>query len=143
MPSTYAFSLTQNSYMHLRLPIIMGVIMPLTISCFIVPIVEEHHNNLIIMQRLAGVSVFIVWVVSVFWDMLTFLAFSIVYAIIIYIAIIKDYHYSEKASNIYEFILIIIVFFSNIIYCCSVIRTTQCSCNGNACFPIFVLILFS
>lgn len=100
MPPSVLFTLSQNNDMHLRLPITIGVIIPLTMSCFIVPIVEEHHNNLVIMQRLAGVSVFIVWIVSVFWDMLTFLAFSVVYGFIIFITMIHDYSFGEKICKI-------------------------------------------
>lgn len=96
MLPTMALSLQQNNYIDLRLPMVVGVIMPLIMSPFIVPIVEEYNNNLNVIQRLAGVGSGIMWTVSIFWDMLTFVTLSVIYVLLLIMVMLREYNFTEK-----------------------------------------------
>lgn len=96
MPPPLAFVLKENEFRHLRLPIVFGIIIPLTMSCFVIPLIEEYHYNLLLLQQMAGVNVYILWIVSIVWDMLTFLAFSIVYILVVTITTNQPFSFMEK-----------------------------------------------
>lgn len=97
---TMAYNLKQNLFVHLRLPIIFGIIVPVLLSCFVVPVFEEYHYNLLVLQRMAGVNLYVLWSVSLIWDVLTFCAFSIIYVIAVMFLTIQNFNFNEKACKL-------------------------------------------
>uniref|UniRef100_A0A1A9UE59 ABC transporter domain-containing protein n=1 Tax=Glossina austeni TaxID=7395 RepID=A0A1A9UE59_GLOAU len=61
-------NLLDNQIFHLHLAIIMGIIMPITMSCFLIFLVEERRNYLLTLQLIAGIELHIYWMVGMAWD---------------------------------------------------------------------------
>ncbi|XP_061396881.1 phospholipid-transporting ATPase ABCA3-like [Musca vetustissima] len=91
IPLHININLIDNQVSHLRLALTMGVIMPITMSCFIVGLVEERTNHLLTLQRIAGVKLSIYWLIGILWDFGTFFAFSIIYFLVMLVSTIEGF----------------------------------------------------
>ncbi|XP_054087547.1 phospholipid-transporting ATPase ABCA3 isoform X2 [Zeugodacus cucurbitae] len=81
---------------HLLLPMVLGIAIPISIACFIIPLVEERKCHLLTLQKIAGVSTTRYWCVNFLWDFITFFSYSIVYTIILALSPIEGYSFSHK-----------------------------------------------
>uniref|UniRef100_A0A1A9WM94 ABC-2 type transporter transmembrane domain-containing protein n=1 Tax=Glossina brevipalpis TaxID=37001 RepID=A0A1A9WM94_9MUSC len=93
-------NLIDNQIFHLHLAIIMGIIMPLTMSCFIISLVEERRNYLLTLQRIAGIKLHIYWTVGIAWDSCTFIGFSIVYILVMALTTIEGFTILTKLCKL-------------------------------------------
>lgn len=85
---------------HLLLPMVLGIAIPISIACFIVPLVEERKYHLLTLQKIAGVSMARYWCVNFVWDYITFFSYSIVYTIILALSPIEGYSFSHKMCKL-------------------------------------------
>ncbi|XP_037900439.1 ATP-binding cassette sub-family A member 3 [Glossina fuscipes] len=89
-------NLVDNQIFHLHLAIIMGIIMPITMSCFVISLVEERRNYLLTLQLIAGIDLHIYWMVGMAWDIGIFLGFSIVYILVMALTTIEGFNIFTK-----------------------------------------------
>ncbi|ALC48534.1 CG1801, partial [Drosophila busckii] len=75
-------SLLDNEIAHINAPLAVGCILPLTVSVFILPLVEEHFTHLRILQIIAGLGLEVYWGINLFWDLFTYFVYSIIIVII-------------------------------------------------------------
>lgn len=100
IPLHAKINLIDNQISHLRLALTMGIIMPITISCFVVSLVEERYSHLMTLQRLAGLPMSIFWSIGVLWDFGTFFAFSIIYFLVMMAATIEGFGIVPKLCKL-------------------------------------------
>uniref|UniRef100_A0A1I8MJ80 ABC transporter domain-containing protein n=1 Tax=Musca domestica TaxID=7370 RepID=A0A1I8MJ80_MUSDO len=91
IPLHIKINLIDNQVSHLRLALTMGIIMPITMSCFVVGLVEERKNHILVLQRIAGVRLSMYWLVGILWDFGTFFAFSFIYFLVMLISTIEGF----------------------------------------------------
>lgn len=110
LPPNISFQLKQHAYLYLRLPLILGSVLPLVMACFIIPIMQEYHSDLVIVQRMAAVNFCIIGTISIVWDILTFFSFSLLYIFIVINSGFTQFTFKQKASKFLFFILSLIDF---------------------------------
>ncbi|XP_073834892.1 phospholipid-transporting ATPase ABCA3 isoform X2 [Musca autumnalis] len=91
IPLHIKINLIDNQVSHLRLALTMGIIMPITMSCFIVGLVEEQQTHLLTLQRIAGVREEIYWLVGILWDFGTIFALSVIYFLVMLVSTIEGF----------------------------------------------------
>nr|XP_036234396.1 ATP-binding cassette sub-family A member 3 [Bactrocera oleae] len=109
---------------HLLLPMVLGIAIPISIACFIVPLVEERKYHLLTLQKIAGVSMARYWCVNFVWDYITFFSYSIVYTIILALSPIEGYSFSHKMyamllMNIYGVPGLALIYLLSIYFYCT------------------------
>lgn len=95
-PLSYKIHLLDQEKTHLLLPMVLGIAIPISIACFIVPVVEERKYHLLTLQKIAGVKMSRYWCVNFLWDYITFFSYSIVYTIILALSPIEGYSFLDK-----------------------------------------------
>lgn len=96
IPLHVKINLIDNQISHLRVPLTMGIIMPITMACFIVSLVEERYSHLLTLQRISGLRNGIYWLVGILWDFGTFFAFSIIYFLVMLASTIEGFGTKAK-----------------------------------------------
>ncbi|SPP78075.1 ABC transporter A family member 2 [Drosophila guanche] len=81
-PLSMKINLIDNKIAHMNAPLALGCILPLAVSVFIIPIVEEQISQLRILQIIAGLGMPIYWGVNIFWDLFTYLIYSVIIVVI-------------------------------------------------------------
>ncbi|XP_030245571.1 ATP-binding cassette sub-family A member 3 [Drosophila navojoa] len=95
-PLTMKINLLDNEIAHINAPLAVGCILPLVISIFIIPIVEEHICGLRVLQVIAGLRLQIYWGVNLLWDIFTYLIYSIIIVIIVACTNVGDFGIIEN-----------------------------------------------
>ncbi|XP_067641824.1 ATP-binding cassette sub-family A member 17 [Eurosta solidaginis] len=111
MPLRERIHLIDQDRTHLLLPLVFGVAIPITLACFIIPLVDERKYHLLTLQKLAGVSMTRYWLVNLIWDISTFFCYTIVFTIILALSPVEGYSFSDK---LYTMLIINIYGFSGI-----------------------------
>ncbi|EDW27106.1 GL16574 [Drosophila persimilis] len=75
-------NLIDNKIAHMNAPLALGCILPLAVSVFIIPLVEEQVHQLRILQVIAGLGMPIYWGVNMFWDLFTYIIYSVIIVVI-------------------------------------------------------------
>ncbi|XP_068154604.1 phospholipid-transporting ATPase ABCA3 [Drosophila tropicalis] len=101
-PLSMKINLLDNEIVHINAPLTIGCILPLTVSVFIIPLVEEHIHQLRVMQVIAGLGLQIYWGICLFWDLFTFVIYSIIIVVIMTLVGIGDF-------GVYENILLVLL----------------------------------
>lgn len=95
-PLTMKINLLDNEIAHINAPLAIGCILPLVISIFIIPMVEEQICRLRVLQVIAGLRLQIYWGVSLLWDILTYFIYSIIIVIIVACTNVGDFGIIEN-----------------------------------------------
>ncbi|XP_017124914.1 phospholipid-transporting ATPase ABCA3 [Drosophila elegans] len=75
-------NLLDNKIAHIHAPLAIGCILPLTVSVFVIPLVEEEIYNVRFLQHMAGLGLKVFWGINLFWDWFTFFIYSIIIVVI-------------------------------------------------------------
>ncbi|EDW00475.1 GH12891 [Drosophila grimshawi] len=90
-PLSMKINLMDNEIAHINAPLAIGCILPLIVSVFIIPLVEEQISQLRILQLLAGLQLQIYWGVNLFWDLFTYFIYAVIIVIIVVCTGIGDF----------------------------------------------------
>ncbi|XP_030386748.1 ATP-binding cassette sub-family A member 3 [Scaptodrosophila lebanonensis] len=82
-PLSMKINLLDNEIAHINAPLAIGCILPLAVSVFIIPLVEEQIYQLRILQVIAGIGLEIYWGINLFWDLFTFFIYSVIIVMIV------------------------------------------------------------
>ncbi|XP_075157087.1 phospholipid-transporting ATPase ABCA3 [Haematobia irritans] len=96
IPLHVKINLADNQISHLRLPLTIGIVMPITMSCFIIGLVEERYSNFLTLQRIAGLRMSMYWLIGILWDFGTFFAFSVIYFLVMVVSTIEGFGTTAK-----------------------------------------------
>ncbi|KAH8390010.1 ABC transporter A family member 1 [Drosophila serrata] len=75
-------NLLDNKIAHIHVPLAIGCIIPMTVSVFVISMMEEKIYNFRFMEHLAGMSLSVYWTINLFWDWFNFLIYSIIIVLI-------------------------------------------------------------
>ncbi|KAH8409300.1 hypothetical protein KR009_012306 [Drosophila setifemur] len=95
-PLSMKINLVDNKLAHIHAPLAVGCILPLTVSVFVIPLVEEEIYSMRFMQHMAGLGLKIYWGINLFWDWFTFLIYSIIMVVIMGIMGIGGFPFYEN-----------------------------------------------
>ncbi|KAH8261712.1 hypothetical protein KR044_002736, partial [Drosophila immigrans] len=104
-PLLMKINLIDNEVAHIVAPLAIGSVLPLAISIFILPLVEEQITHLRILQIIAGIGLDIYWGITLIWDYFTFIIYSVI--VVIVVACTHIAHFGAY-ENILVFMLIAI-----------------------------------
>ncbi|KAH8344779.1 hypothetical protein KR067_006857 [Drosophila pandora] len=90
-------NLLDNKIAHIQAPLVIGCILPLTISVFVIPLVEEEVFKLRFLQHMAGLGLKIFWGINLFWDLFTFFIYSIIIVVIMSLVGIGGFGFYENS----------------------------------------------
>uniref|UniRef100_A0A1A9X397 ABC transporter domain-containing protein n=1 Tax=Glossina brevipalpis TaxID=37001 RepID=A0A1A9X397_9MUSC len=96
MPMSIKLSLLEGQIVSLRIPLTLGIIMPLSISSFIFSLSEELNNGFFTLQKMAGVRLITFWIINFVWDFVTLLIYCILYFIVMIFSTIEGFPLSGK-----------------------------------------------
>ncbi|KAH8273383.1 hypothetical protein KR018_002046 [Drosophila ironensis] len=96
-PLSMKINLLDNKIAHIQAPLVIGCILPLTISVFVIPIVEEEMCKMRFLQHMAGLGLKIFWGINLFWDWFTFFVYSIIIVVIMSLVGIGGFGFYENA----------------------------------------------
>lgn len=77
-------NLMDNEVAHISSPLAIGCVLPLAVSVFILPLVEEQITQMRILQVIAGLGLEVYWGITLFWDLFTYFIYSVI--IVIFLA---------------------------------------------------------
>ncbi|KAM8720001.1 hypothetical protein ACLKA7_006114 [Drosophila subpalustris] len=83
-PLQMKINLMDNEVAHINAPLAIGCVLPLAVSVFILPLVEEQITQMRILQVIAGLGLEIYWGITLFWDFFTYFIYSVI--IVIFLA---------------------------------------------------------
>ncbi|XP_037937452.1 ATP-binding cassette sub-family A member 3-like [Teleopsis dalmanni] len=120
-PLKLRVGILEEEMAHMRLPLTVGLVMPLVIAAFILPLVDERCKNLLILQVMAGLPMKIYWGVTFLWDMGTFLAYNIIFIIVLAFTTFEGFTFLHKIItfcllNIYGFPALFTIYLLSLIY---------------------------
>ncbi|KAH8236950.1 hypothetical protein KR038_000867 [Drosophila bunnanda] len=75
-------NLLDNKIAHIHVPLAIGCIIPMTVSVFVISLMEEKIYNFRFMEHLAGMSLSVYWTINLFWDWFHFVIYSIIIVLI-------------------------------------------------------------
>ncbi|EDW65658.1 phospholipid-transporting ATPase ABCA3 [Drosophila virilis] len=101
-PLSMKINLLDNEIAHINAPLAIGCILPLVVSVFIIPLVEEQISQMRILQLIAGLGLQVFWGVSLLWDFFTYFIYSVIIVIIVACTNIGDF-------GIYENLLLLLL----------------------------------
>ncbi|XP_037724735.1 ATP-binding cassette sub-family A member 2 [Drosophila subpulchrella] len=90
-------NLLDNKIAHIHAPLTIGCILPLTVSVFVIPLVEEQIYNVRFLQHMAGLGLKVFWGVNLFWDWFTFFIYSVIIVVIMSLMGIGGFGFTENA----------------------------------------------
>ncbi|XP_043660615.1 phospholipid-transporting ATPase ABCA3 [Drosophila teissieri] len=86
-----------NKIAHIHVPLVVGCIIPLTVSVFVIPLVEEEMYDVRFLQHMAGLGLKVFWGINLFWDWFNFFVYSIIIVVIMSLMGIGGFGFSENA----------------------------------------------
>ncbi|EDV47605.2 ATP-binding cassette sub-family A member 3 [Drosophila erecta] len=86
-----------NKIAHIHVPLVVGCIIPLTVSVFVIPLVEEEICDVRFLQHMAGLGLKVFWGINLFWDWFTFFVYSIIIVVIMSLMGIGGFGFHENA----------------------------------------------
>ncbi|XP_060661358.1 phospholipid-transporting ATPase ABCA3 isoform X1 [Drosophila nasuta] len=76
-------NLIDNEVAHIVAPLAIGCVLPLTVSMFILPMVEEQKTQIRGLQLIAGLGLDIYWGITLFWDYITYFVHAMIIVIVV------------------------------------------------------------
>ncbi|XP_017056334.1 phospholipid-transporting ATPase ABCA3 [Drosophila ficusphila] len=89
-------NLLDNKIAHIHASLAIGCILPLTVSVFVIPLVEEEIYNVRFLQHMAGLGLKVYWGITLFWDWFTFFIYSIIIVVIMALMGIGGFGFYEN-----------------------------------------------
>lgn len=89
-------NLLDNKIAHIHAPLAIGCILPLAVSVFIIPLVEERIYNFRYLEHMAGMGLRVYWGINLFWDWFTFCIYSIILVVIMRVMGIGGFGFYEN-----------------------------------------------
>jgi len=86
-----------NKIAHIHVPLVVGCIIPLTVSVFVIPLVEEEIYDVRFLQHMAGLGLKVFWGINLFWDWFTFFVYSVIIVVIMSLMGIGGFGFYENA----------------------------------------------
>ncbi|XP_037932196.1 ATP-binding cassette sub-family A member 5-like [Teleopsis dalmanni] len=107
--------LVGQEMLHIIVPLVIGLTMPLVLAFFTLPLVDERCKNVFILQIMAGVSLKIYWGITFICDMFTFFVYNIILTLVMIISTFKGFSLSHKMImfgliNVYSFAGLFLVY---------------------------------
>ncbi|KAL9878361.1 ATP-binding cassette sub-family A member 17 isoform 2-T2 [Glossina fuscipes fuscipes] len=99
MSMSAKFSVMESQIVSLRIPLTLGIIMPLSVSSFIFCLAEELNNGFFTLQKMAGLRLITFWIINFAWDFVTLLIYCILYFIVMIFSTIEGFPLSGKLAT--------------------------------------------
>lgn len=98
VPLATRVNLIEYQVYFLRLPVTIGIIMPFTLSTFVIRRVEERGSHFYTLQKISGMKMYTFWILTFIWDMLTYFVYSLIFLLVMMFTTIEGFGLTPKLS---------------------------------------------